>query len=369
MRSDKRSALKRLNESRLEIIKDIWEFFYDLVNLNSINIPEYIKLQKYTNSGNHELFGYPPDNICKAALVYLYYEKHWEFEKAAAILSDLKISVMVEELVNIYKRSIFKNFRRKLPPVSLDGVMSQFYSEFTGRPREEINLMVKSSRDIYASMWRQIVRDEDNVTPSQLGEFYNSLPFPVGSLSSFNPNANNLSIAYNALPVLIINSLPEVKTVFDFGGNIGEPIAAISNGCNVDCCMLIEENKTALNFAAWRDKNLGITGVIYKKESELEEDIGAYQQSFDFGICTEVLEHVFHVEETIATISRLLKKGGFLYFSASFGLYPRPSHLKKNTVYSGHEDELMAQHGMKRIDLDGLALPLLNNTRIYQKLN
>jgi 2-polyprenyl-3-methyl-5-hydroxy-6-metoxy-1,4-benzoquinol methylase len=356
----------------VEAIKDILDFSLEILNLKSINLIDYINPEKYKNVGDQDLFGFPPNSIPKAALLYLYYEKNLEFEKATSILSDLKISIIIEELANVFKHSIFKNIKQSIPwatNMSFEDIMSELYSEFTGKPKEEVLFLIINSRDIYTRKWSEIIPDEDNVTPSLLGNFYNSLLFPVGSLSSFNPDSNNLSMAYNALPILIINSIPEVKTVFDFGGNIGETVTAIASSCNVESCLLIEENETALEFAKWRNKKLGIDGIVYKKESALEKDINDYQQTFDFGICTEVLEHVFNVEETIAIISALLKTGGYLYFSASFGLYPRPSHLKKNTVYANHEDKLMAQYGLKRVNISGLPLPLLSNMRIYQKSN
>jgi len=174
-----------------------------------------------------------------------------------------------------------------------------------------------------------------------------------------------LGIAFRALPILLANA-NECKRVFDFGGNSGETIAAISGSCNnIDKCYLIEENETALNFAKWRDELLEIKNMEYIKESELNANLDSLQESFDFGICTEVLEHVFYVEDTIETISKLLKKGGILYFSASFGQYPAASHLKKNVKYFGKEDYLMSKYNLRKYRSEFTNKFINSHVRIY----
>ena len=68
---------------------------------------------------------------------------------------------------------------------------------------------------------------------------------------------------------------------------------------STEWAVLIEENRRMLKFASWRDHEAGIQGAEYLAESQLCDDIKAHTGRYDFGVCTEVLEHVIAVEETV----------------------------------------------------------------------
>ncbi len=84
-----------------------------------------------------------------------------------------------------------------------------------------------------------------------------------------------------------------------------------------------------------------------------------------FGVCVEVLEHVFDVEGAARIIASLLRPGGVLFLQASFG-NPHLTSLKKNAAYAGREDELMRTVGLERVQIPG-PLKLLNNQGYYRK--
>ncbi len=121
-----------------------------------------------------------------------------------------------------------------------------------------------------------------------------------------------------------------------------------------------------LTFARWRDQEAGIEGAEYLPESQLCEEIEAHTNQYDFGVCTEVLEHVIDVEETVERMAKLIRPGGLLYQTASFGLYPHLSHLKPNLRFAGKEDELMASVGFERVELN-IPIPALDSQRLYRR--
>ncbi|EGO62295.1 class I SAM-dependent methyltransferase [Acetonema longum] len=350
-------------------MKDILDILMDTVKFNELGGIEecIIEPRKFKNSRGSDLFGYPSKQLYKASIYYDYHIKNSNFEKANEILGQIKIAIIIQELANLYKETFFKhssNVEFLKDKKSLLDIFIDLASKFFDKREEDIRKLIDNGNKIYADNWSHIVQDEDNVTPEQLYRFYNSFQFPVGSLFPAIVE-QDLGLAFRALPILLLNA-NECKHVFDFGGNSGETLMTIASRCNVRECCLIEENEAALKFAKWRDELFGIPNMSYKKESEISANIREHQGKYDFGICTEVLEHVYYVEETAETVAKLLKKGGILYFSASFGLYPEPSHLKKNIRYSGKEDELMSKFGLKRANIE-LPLPVLSNSRIYVK--
>jgi 2-polyprenyl-3-methyl-5-hydroxy-6-metoxy-1,4-benzoquinol methylase len=323
--------------------------------------------QKYKTTRGGDLFGYPADELCKAELYYTFFTQNLMFNEAQNILNQIKVSNVIEEFALWFKAALFKNkeqvsFLNGINDVRM--IIIELYRRFLNCSQEIVIQSLDKKMDIYGNIWQRIVPDEDQVTPEQIGRFYNSLPFPTGDFF-IDCAENNLTIAYRMLPVLLAVKL-NLKNVFDFGGNSGLITSVLAGSSTTDNCLLIEENEKLLNFAEWRDHLFGIQNVSYKKESEIIAELDSYKESFDLGICTEVLEHVFFVEETVSHIAALLKNGGLLYQTTSFGLYPEYSHLKKNIRYAGHEDELMANYGLDRINID-FQIPLLPNIRIYKK--
>lgn len=325
------------------------------------------KPQKYKNSRGDDLFGYPPEMLSQAAAYYAFQSANLNFDEAESTLESIRLSLTIEELASIMKRALFKNYQNVYflrDKKNVNQIILALYREYLNRPESEIRRLLTNWREIYTRRWEEVVPDEDNVSPEQLHEFYNSFPFPVGCFIAESMKSN-LSLAFRALPILVARA-NNCRRAFDFGGSSGMITSAMAGSLELDSCMLIEENEKMLEFAKWRDRLMAVQNVTYKKESEIFKEIAAFEGTFDFGVCTEVLEHTYYVEETVEVIAKLLNKGGLLYLSASFGMYPEPSHLKKNIKYYGKEDALLASFGLERVHLD-LPLPLLDNVGIYLK--
>jgi 2-polyprenyl-3-methyl-5-hydroxy-6-metoxy-1,4-benzoquinol methylase len=322
--------------------------------------------QKYKNSGGGDIFGYPPQELWKAAFYYAFYLDQMEFEKAFEIHQQIVLSINIEQIALAFKQDLFKNLS-KIPflkgKTDLWEIIYKLYSRYSNKSIADVKQLFENKVEIHHNLWKENIPDEDKVTPEQLSRFYNAFPFPVGCFF-WTCADSNLAIAYSALPLLLAKS-NKCKAVFDYGGNSGLITSAMANSLKLDRCMLIEENKNLLDFAKWRDKLFMIEGITYQKESELINNIDSFKNKFDFGICTEVLEHVYDVEATIINISQLLKSGGLLYQSTSFGL-PEKSHLHKNRKYAGYEDKLMDHYGFNRITPQ-FSIPLLSDIRLYVK--
>lgn len=347
-------------------MKDVLDFV-----LSTVKVNEYVnKPQKYKTTRGQDLFGYPSEMLARASLHYTNHLENLEFSNASEILNALQLSLMIEELSLIIKKALFENFRNVsflAGKSSIGEIILELYSQFLQKPQDEIIQMLDSSNQIYLQKWEEIVFDEENVTPEQLDLFYNSIAFPSGDLLYYMFQQSNLACAYRALPILLADTRG-CRKVFDFGGNSGLLTSAMANTFDLDVCMLIDENKKMLEFAKWRDELFGVKNVTYSRKSEFENKIDKYDNFFDLGVCTEVLEHVYYVEETVENLSRILKKDGLLFISTSFGLYPEPSHLKRNLRYSGKEEELMARHGFVKNNYLNMPIPLLPNMAVYIKV-
>lgn len=323
--------------------------------------------EKYKNTQGRDIFGYPSKELYKAAMYYDHYSSTLNFEKAESILEEIHKSVHIEKYAMKFKKALFERIKEiefLKDEVSLKEIAIKMFSKFLNEDYGVIANIVENSDKVYKETWEKIVEDEDNVTEKQLYEFYNSIKFPVGCMFP-NRVDSSLSLAYSAIVMELID-INKSKKVFDFGGNTGEVLSAISKGCDIAECFLIEENETALEFAIWKDETLGVKNMYYLKESDLSYNEHNYFEYFDFGICTEVLEHVYDVEGTVERISKLLRKEGLLFCSASFGLYPTPSHLKKNIKYSGRERELFEKYGFIEVDINP-SIPILRNMKLYIK--
>lgn len=233
-------------------------------------------------------------------------------------------------------------------------------AEHLGRPAEEVAAEVKSQLPRYTEKWRRFVADDENVDPGDVYAFYRNLSFLEGTLFvSLMENIQGLALRGYACAQGC--SIRENVDMFDYGG--GEGV------CTSTCALLgarrsvlIETNADARNFAKWRDEQAGIKSVSYISEDESRR-LGA---EFDFGVCTEVLEHLPEPEAAVSDIARLLKPGGLLFLTASF-LHPYPSHLIKNRALAGNEDTLMAKFGFKRLTPDSPPFPLAPFWLFYQK--
>jgi 2-polyprenyl-3-methyl-5-hydroxy-6-metoxy-1,4-benzoquinol methylase len=326
------------------------------------------KPQKYQTMGGQDIFGYPPDEFYKAVLYYTEFTRNLAFDKAEVLLQHMKVTVAIEELALLFNKALFKNieqisFLQGLTDIKT--IITVLYCKFLDQTPAMIKQLLDQKTAIYEKIWLEIVHDEDAVTPEQLGCFYNSLPLPVCCFFT-DCVENNLATAYRTLPLLLAKT-QNYKRVFDFGGNSGVIISVMANSMEMDECLLIEENELLLNFAKWRDELFGVKKVNYKKEREIAREIDSMAGSYEMGICMDVLEHVFDVEETLTLMAKLLKKDGLLYQSTSFGLYPIPSHLKKNLKYAGQEDGLMANFGFERVGFQ-TPIPLVNDVKVYRKL-
>ena len=368
---------RKINQYIEETIKrkinEINAMFSDVnIITGKLNQNEYMKypiIKKHTNNSGNALFGIEHDNIVNAILKYMAAIEKMDIDIGNEIIDEMKTTIYIEKLANIYIKA-FKKYKacyyNRNESVSIEDIILELYSDFLKESKEIIKKRLETSGDFYKNKWKEIVPNEDDVNEKQLGEFYNALPFPIGAFSPLN--LTNLNLAYYALPIIFINSSQNIKKVFDYGGNTGDTLVAINESCDVEECMLVEENQNFIDYAKFRDSKVQRHGMIYKKESELILNIEQYIGFYDFGICTEVLEHVFDVEKTVETLSKLLKKGGVLYVTASFGLYPEASHLKKNVKYAGKEDELMAKYNLQRINISDSPIPLLSNMCFYQKI-
>ena len=231
-------------------------------------------------------------------------------------------------------------------------------AEYESTSIEEAARSIEVASAQYESKWKEIVPDEDSVTPAQLGEFYSSLSIATGGLPVEFAQVS-MATYIRAQALRVAQSL-NATSLYDFGGGIGVvPSAAASVGLSQP--VLIEESQKLTDFGVWRNERLGIKGVTLCSPQKATELAG----SFDYGVCTEVLEHVWDVEGTVQLLYDLLKPGGILFMTASFGLYPFASHLKKNVVYAGHESELMQKFGFQSVNATGL--PSIIPLPLYRK--
>jgi hypothetical protein len=64
---------------------------------------------------------------------------------------------------------------------------------------------------------------------------------------------------------------------------------------------------------------------------------------------------------------KLMRKGGILFLPTSFSQYPYPTHLRRNMVYAGKEDDLLQRFGFERLHVK-FHIPTRGNERIYRKI-
>lgn len=197
--------------------------------------------------------------------------------------------------------------------------------------------------------WKAFVPDEDLATAEQVGRYYAESRRPI--LNELRQWTRvGLATYIRWLAVHVARGL-KAESVFDFGGSVGVVTSAAARA-GFPRVVLFETSREELEFARWRDSRLGIPPPEYVGAA----DLSGYAGQFDFGSCFEVLEHVWDVEGAVRALYGLLKPGGILMLTCSFGLYPHPEHLKKNVAYHGRELELFRSLGFRPVTIEGLGI-------------
>ena len=323
-------------------------------------------------SGGNPLTGYDTPNFHRAALHLTAHAERGRYEEALNLVKKLRWSIDADEmslrcLSLVFPRVLWDKYYAPIedgiarPPVL--ELLIRLYAAESDRDIPTILALLDGGHARGQALWDEVVADEDNPTHEQLSAFYNGRDFPE---SDCVPGVlrSKIGTAFRLIPVLLAERYG-ARTAFDYGGGAGLSTAALrAAGCSR--VTLIEENRRMLQFAQWRDNEAGIDGITYLPESQLCTDIDTHTKRYDLGVCTEVLEHVIDVEGTIARMAALIRPGGLLFQSTSFGLYPHLSHLKPNLRYSGVEDELMASAGFELIPLE-MPIPTLSSQRLYRR--
>lgn len=95
-------------------------------------------------------------------------------------------------------------------------------------------------------------------------------------------------------------------------------------------------------------------GLVRFPDSEVKylqasgEDIPFPDQSFDFALCVNVIDHTPDPQKMANEIYRILKPGGILYFEVNFDDYLSPCHYdiwNRDTVY-----KIMSKFKLKQFD-------------------
>lgn len=290
-----------------------------------------------------------------------------EFQKARDFLKTAERSIAVEKVSLLLRQIVYDRLVIALPKMagaSLHDLLFTLYSEYAKRPVTEMQSLARNTNEEVAAVWNARFPDEETLSADNLKSFYDSLAFPV-ACTFRRVIAPNLVVAQAALPLLLAQQV-HPKAAFDFGGNSGLMTMTLA-AAGVERCLLIDSSKQMIDFARWRDHRTGLANIDYLELDHIARVPDGLEGAFDFGICTEMLEHAYDVEATVSLMAKLLKKDGVLFQSASFGHYPHPTHLRRNLRYAGKEDELMAKFGMKRIQAT-FSVPLRGNERVYRKV-
>ena len=197
--------------------------------------------------------------------------------------------------------------------------------------------------------WKAFVPDEDLATAEQVGRYYAESRRPV--LSELRQWTRIGAPAYLRWLSIDVARRLRAESVFDFGGSVGAVTSAAASA-GFPRVVLFETSKEELDFARWRDARLGIPPPEYAGSG----DLSGYSGQFDFGSCFEVLEHVWDVEGAVQALYGLLKPGGVLMLTCSFGLYPHPEHLKRNVRHHGHELDLFRDAGFQPVTIAGVGI-------------
>lgn len=310
------------------------------------------------------LFGFAPIDLVRAAAHFADAQRKAKFADSAQLLEEIGNTVAIERLALRLRSSLLGNLRVAGPHASeLDvfGLVAFLYAEYLKKDvREVARLLTQSNGDVLDA-WKQTFSNEADIPPEALANFYETLPFPVGCRFSLLMR-ESINVAYHGLPLHLLDSGKGGVRVFDYGGNSGMVSSAMGTHPRVIESLLIEPRANLREFARWRDEKCGIRNVRYLSPDDLST--GAVQPC-DFGVCIEVLEHVYDVEGAVRNLANLLQPGGLIFIQASFA-NPHPTAIRKNVAYAGREDELMRSVGLERIHLQ-LPVRLLDNQGFYRK--
>jgi SAM-dependent methyltransferase len=224
----------------------------------------------------------------------------------------------------------------------------------------DVDLVQDKQRSL--RLWRELTADESDINAESLSRYYNSIPFPgtCGLLRAWNAPW----LVSRVYPLFLARSAAPAPSFFDYGGSTGL-LTSIARSMGYFRVALIDDYEAGIAFARWRDGVLGQTGIDYLTPAAV--DGYAEQHRFDFGCCHQVLEHLSDMSQCLRQLSQLLRKGGILFLSTGFGLYPHPGHLRINQQYLGRETELLAPYGFTPLRLDLTPFRLHEFLHVFQK--
>ncbi|MBI4966491.1 MAG: methyltransferase domain-containing protein [Rhodospirillales bacterium] len=319
------------------------------------------------NDGKLSIFA--SDDLARAMLLYQRQIRDHDYGIARLTLLMIEQSIQVEKLATLVCETIYPRLQIAVaaaPGTPVDELVLALYAQYARLTPSDIRARLERADEILAAKWQEIAGKEDELNAASLKAFYDSLPFPIACTLN-KITQDRLALAYHALPLWVALS-QKPTAAFDFGGNSGL-MTSLMAAIGVEHCLLMDCSQSVLDFASWKDRRMGLHSIDYR---ELGAAAATFPQSdfqrFDFGICTEVLEHLIDVESAVAMMAALLKKGGLLFFSASFGHYPCSAHLLRNVPYAGREDDLFRRHGLRPIEAD-FPIPLAPAQRLYQKIS
>jgi 2-polyprenyl-3-methyl-5-hydroxy-6-metoxy-1,4-benzoquinol methylase len=308
-----------------------------------------------------------PD-LARATIHYAVARRKNDYRAASDLLSGTIQTLEIERLSLLFKQLIFERLQLAFPDLkdlSPHELVLGVYAEYVGCTVEKISAIKHSATENVSQVWReQYEKCEDTLTSEQLANFYASFEFPI--MCTFRKILrSSFPVAHAALPLYFAQQCG-ATAAFDYGGNSGLLTSALAL-TGVNRVLLIDQLPSLLDFAKWRDQRMNLTNVAYMRADTLESAIDRFTGAFDFGSCTEVLEHVADVEAALAILAKLLRKSGILFLSTSFNHYPYPTHLRRNLVYAGKEDDLLQRFGFQRLNVK-FPVPTRGNERLYRKV-
>ena len=344
-------------------MNDFCSLLFGAVGNRSASVNQYFAAP----SRYKDLFGLPPIELVRAAAHFAETQRTIRFADAARLLEDIGDSVAIERLALRLRASLLGSLQVNgaAPGQEVDiwSVLVMLYSEYMKRTPQEVQPILSNVNGAgVLDAWKASFANDADVSPESVAAFYQKLEFPVGCRFAILAG-EAINLAYYGLPLhLLDNNANGPMRVFDYGGNSGMLASAMATHPRVVESLLIEPRDNLCAFARWRDEKCGIRNVRYLSP---EDVVANPPEPCGFGVCIEVLEHVFDVEGAVRNIANLLNPGGILFVQASFG-NPHLTSLKRNATYAGREDELMRSAGLEPVQIP-LPLRLLGNQRFYRK--
>lgn len=350
-----------------DAIDHIWED--TVVNLKTIEdyLSDFNLPESHKNSQGANLVGHPKKEIMKLLIFQQLFINRMEYDMVLSISKGLTQSLDIQDFATYYLYSLNPKFNNVpfLKDLSLRQTILKLYEEYSGLSEKELLYNIKNKQRTYDTLWKETIKDEHSIEPEQLYQFYNSIPFPCNcTMSSLIGNDYTLSMAYSGLPIALAKDNKSTR-FFDYGGGSGLLASSASVVLNIHCT-LFEISRPLLDFAKWRDNLYGIGQVSYYDVSEYSSYESDLKGKYDFGVCTEVMQHVIDAEKLAQRLSDLLCSGGLLFFSSSLSVI-QPSNLPHHRRIIGQEVEIMRNAGLEPADDITSPLILLNNMRIYRK--